>query len=102
MTDSVAELVKQARVLVVERGALTSNRLRQALNMIAKGPRIDKDAAGPTKFKAAMALRNLCLIYRGVKSSQKSEALELIRRTADLVAGLDDDPGAADRYYLRD
>jgi len=102
MMDPVADLLKQARVIVDERGALTSNKLRQALNLIAKGPRINKDAVGGTKFKAAMVLRNLCLIYRGVPMDRQALVLTMIGQSAELLAGLSDDPGAIERYWMRE
>jgi hypothetical protein len=102
MMDPVADLLKQARVIVDERGALTSSKLRQALNLIAKGPRIDKDAVGGTKFKAAMVLRNLCLIYRGVPAGRRALALTMIGQATELLGGLSDDPDAVNRHWMRE
>jgi hypothetical protein len=101
MTDSIAELVKQARVIVEERGALTSNKLRQALNLIANGPRIDKDAVGGTKFKIALALRYLCLSYRGLPRGRHASVLAMIEQGIDLLAGMDDDPDAVNRHWMQ-
>jgi len=76
-----------------------SNKVRQAINLIAKSPRLDKEAIGSTRFKAAMSLRNHCLIYRHVPAALRSTVLTLIDLGVTLLEGLHDVP--PDTAYQR-
>lgn len=101
MSDPVAELLKQARVIVEERGALSSNKLRQALNLIANGPRIDKYAVGGSKFRVALALRYLCLSYRSLPRGRHALGLAMIEQGVELLSTIENDPDAVNRHWMQ-
>ena len=91
MSDAVSELLKQAHVVLAERTP-SSNRTRQALNLIAHLPRLEKDEIGRTKFAIAMSLRGLCLSFRSVSGRMRTEALACIEHGTTLLEGLNDAP----------
>jgi hypothetical protein len=97
-TRAVAEILKQARVIISERTP-SSNATRQALNLIANSPRLDKDEIGPMRFKAAMSLRSHCLMYRSVPVAARPIVLTLIEQGIALIDAIQDVP--ADTAYQR-
>jgi len=98
MTDAVSEIIKQARVILEERTPSTKA-TRQAVNLIAKAPRLDKREIGSMKFTAAMALRGHCTMYRSVPAVARQIILSLIQRDVALLEALESTP--ADTAYQR-
>jgi hypothetical protein len=99
---AVSEILKQARVILSERTP-SSPATRQALNLIATSPRLDKDEIGPLRFKAAMSLRSHCLMYRSVPVVVRSTVLTLIEQGVVLLDALRDVPAdTSDRRWLQE
>jgi hypothetical protein len=99
MTDAVAELLKQAKIIVAER-VPGSAKSRQALNVLRQAPHIDIKIAGPLQFWAAMALRSHCLLYNNAPTSQRANVLQLITLGVDLVEALRVEPDGIRRHWV--